>query len=151
MTAAEDGQPELAFRSADIARSFALGALECSRIYVSDEDRFAMQALAELLRDAAAAGILAESDFMGTEPALLEKLCRDSRWAERWCAFRALHRMRRSDVPPVGEGWRIIPAKLRCIDPLIAGRGRASELFPDFGGQLAAFRSQSLAYWVRGE
>ena len=39
----------LSFRDRGIAWDFALGALECSRIYVSDEDRFAMQALADII------------------------------------------------------------------------------------------------------
>lgn len=151
VTTAEDGQPELAFRDVDIAHHFALDALRCSRIYVSDEDRYAMQALSELLKDAVAEGVLAEADFMGTEPALIDKLCSQPRWEERWRAFRALSRMRRTDAKPVGEGWRIIPAKLRCIDPMIEGQGRTSALFPDFSDPLAAFRSQSLEYWVRGE
>ena len=46
----EEGQPELMFGDADVAGAFAEAALACSRIYVSDEDRYAMQMLAELLR-----------------------------------------------------------------------------------------------------
>ena len=138
------------FRDAAVARDFALGALACSRIYVSDEDRYAMQALANLLREAVAAGVLSEADFQSAEPELLEKLRRHPEWSKRWDKFRALRITCRSEKAQ-GDGWLKIPAKLRCIDPMVKGRGRASALFPDFGAALAEFRSMSLDYWVRGE
>ena len=48
----EAGQPELMFQTAEAAEDFALTALRCSEVYVSDEDRYSMQMLAELLQDA---------------------------------------------------------------------------------------------------
>ena len=48
----EDGAPELAFRTRSAASAFTAAALNCARVYVADEDRFAMEALARLLRRA---------------------------------------------------------------------------------------------------
>ena len=45
----EDGVPELVFGSPGLAARFAEAALACSKVYVSDADRYAMQALSELL------------------------------------------------------------------------------------------------------
>ena len=148
VTENEDGAPELAFRSPERAARFARQALACSRVYVSDEDRYAMQMLAELLRDAIDAGVLSEHDLMGDEPRLLRKLCRDSHWQKRWDAFCAMHALERSDRA-AGDGWRRIDAKRRCIDPLIVGQGRVSACFPDFGEDLQAFRTAPLDVWLR--
>ena len=147
----EAGEQELMFQSPARARGFALDALRCSRIYVSDADRYAMQALANLLRDAVAAGVLSEDDFMGTEPRLLDKLCRHRDWADRWRDYCAMRATRRSEAPDGAAGWMKIPAKKRCIDPMVRDVGRASALFPDFGDALAAFLAESQDYWVLGE
>ena len=48
----ESGRPELAFRTLETACAFTEASLQTARVYVADEDRFAMQALADLLRDA---------------------------------------------------------------------------------------------------
>lgn len=146
----EIGQPELVFLHAERAAQFAARALTCSRVYVSDEDRYAMQMLAELLKDAIDAGILSEYDLMGDEPRLLEKLCRTPIWRARWEAFCAMHALERTDTP-AGDGWRRIDAKRRCIDPLIAGQGRVSACDPAFGAALDEFRTASLDVWLRGK
>ena len=70
----EYGEEELCFRTPEKAARFADIALSCSKIYVCDADRYAMEMLAELLRDALAAGVLTAPDLEGTEEALLEKL-----------------------------------------------------------------------------
>ena len=148
VTANEDGAPELAFADAGLALRFAEIALRCARVYISDEDRYAMQLLSELLRDALAAGALAADDLMTDEPRLLEKLCARPEWARRWAAFRAMSRMERAQSPD-GVGWRRIDAKRRCIDPLVCGQGRVTALFPDFGRRLTEFRTAPLNAWLR--
>ena len=146
----EEGAAELGFLHADAALDFAEAALECSRIYVSDEDRYAMQMLAELVRDALAAAVISEADLRATEPELLEKLCVDPVFASRWNSFRSMSRIRRSPEDR-GGNWRQIFAKKRCIDPLIAGAGRVSAESPDFAAALAQFRAQPQDHWVLGE
>lgn len=140
---AEDGMPELQFRTAETAAAFARGALECARVYVSDEDRYAMQRLAELLRSATDLGVLDARDLMTTEAAVIAKLEADPRTAGSWRKYRALHRM-----VPAEEGdpadCRIIPAKKRCIDPLVTGIGRLSSSDPAFRAELEAFLNAPL-------
>ena len=137
--AAEDGAPEIVFSTPAVARLFCDCALACSAIYVSDADRSAMQHLAELLGDALRAGVIERSDLMGTEPAIIEKLCSDAACAAAWRGFRALNAVERG-VPgaPEADGWRVIPAKKRWINPLVNGV-RAADLFPDFAARAAAF------------
>ena len=85
----EFGETELVFRDEEKAARFAALALECSRIYVCDEDRYAMQRLAELLRAALEAGVIGEDDLASTETAVIEKLLSDPACAAEWRASAA--------------------------------------------------------------
>lgn len=125
----EDGQPELVFLHPGPAQRFAQCALECSKIYASPEDRYAMQLLAELLADAIAAGVLTEADLMTTEPEVLSRLCADDAFCRKWEAFRAMSALRIRSQPGQDGAWRVVPAKKRFIDPLICGCGRVTQLF----------------------
>ena len=147
----EYGEEELCFRTPEKAARFADLALACSKIYVSDADRYAMQILAELLRDALAAGVLTAGALAGTEEELLETLCADERFAARWRDFRSLSRIERAEQPDERDGWRRIRAKKRRIDPFVAGRGRVSALDPERGAAIAAFLSENFDDYVRGE
>ena len=150
VAAAPDGQSELAFGDLAAALGFATAALRCSRVYVSGEDRYAMQRLAELLAEALRRGVITESDLGGTEPAVIARLKADRETRHAWEAFRTLHRMRTDEAAP-RETRRVIPAKKRYIDPLVAGRGRVSELDEDFRRDLAAFLSEPQDGWLCGE
>ena len=134
---AEDGAPELAFADEATALAFGYGALRCSRIYVSDVDRYAMQRLAELLGAAVSKGVLTPADFGGTEPEVIARLKGDERTCALWEAFCALHEMVYDCVPP-GQG-RVIPAKKRYIDPLVAGKRRLSQCSADFRREMEDF------------
>ena len=147
----EYGEEELCFRTPEKAARFADLALACSRIYVSDADRYAMEILAELLQGALAAGVLTADDLRSTEEELLGKLCKDKDFAARWRAFCAMSRIERAQKPDGRDGWRLIRAKKRRIDPYVAGRGRVSALDPERGAAIAAFLSEDFDYYVRGE
>lgn len=165
----EDGAPELVFGSPAPASRFARAALACSRVYVSDEDRYAMQTLSELLARALEAGVLCPADLDGTEPPLVAKL-EASALADAWQRFRRLHRIELAETPPEktcmptaaraacppvstpdNRPWRQIPAKKRRIDPLVEGLGRVSALDADFAADLNAFLSEPQTAWLWGE
>jgi HD superfamily phosphohydrolase len=147
----EDGRGELVFQSRAAALCFAEAALACSKIYVSDEDRYAMQILSELLGDAIRRGVLAEAELDTTEPQVIARLEADADCAAAWRAFRHLTAMRRAEAPEGPGAWRQILAKKRFIDPMVAGEGRVSTLFPAFGERLRAFQNQSQEVWLCGE
>lgn len=144
----EAGQPELAFQTAEAAEDFALTALRCSEVYVSDEDRYSMQMLAELLQDATVRGVITESDLYTTEPRVISKLLSDDALAARWASYRACCKILRSEQPP-GEGnWRKISAKKRYIDPVVLHQGRMGAISPVFSEKLRAFLCQSQDVWL---
>ena len=146
----ETGEAELCFRSRDRALLFARTALACARAYVSPADRCCMQLLSELLAKAVGEGILAEADLWADEPLVIDALER-SPLAPAWEAFRSLRSVRTappSAEPPDDRPWRRIPAKKRCIDPLIRDQGRASALDPAFAADLSAFLSEPQTEWI---
>lgn len=138
---AEDGKPELAFSETEAALSFSLNALRCSKVYVSAEDRYAMQMIAELMRTAVQRGVLTEKDLYGTEPEVIELIGQDPVTAERWRRIRALHKTVRADETPAE--CRVVRAKKRYIDPLVIGRGRLSDINGQFRTELRRFLETS--------
>ena len=146
----EFGETELVFTHLEQASAFAALALRCGKVYVCDEDRYAMQRLAEVLADALQAGVIAADDLNTTEPQIIEKLTANEDAARAWRAFRSLHATETADKERSDGAWRKIYAKKRYIDPYVVGRGRVSALDADFAAALDAFRTQSQDYWVRG-
>jgi len=144
----EDGDDELVFQTATIARGFALGALQCGNVYVSAEDRYAMQMLAELLQDALADSVITWHDLYGTEANVIDKLSNNEQYATRWKRYCAMSVLQLSDAPDARAGWRKIVAKKRYIDPLVLDRGRVSALFPDFQQLLTEFINAPQDQWI---
>lgn len=151
VTEAEDGAPELAFRHIETAAAFARDALRCSRIYVSGEDRYAMQRLSELVGDALARGVITENDLYTTEPAVVARFMADEQSRAAWLRFRAYRRMVTDPARAPEAERRVIPAKKRWIDPLVIGQGRLSRLDAAFGADAAAFLAESQAGWLCAE
>ena len=144
----EDGLPELTFQTPGTASAFTESALQTARIYVADEDRFAMQVLADLLRLSLERGVLSEADLYGTEPAVIQKLLDDSVCGSLWQRFRGYaHISRRAQRPAEGQ-WLSVPAKLRYIDPLAAGAGRVSHWDPHARKLLEEFRATAFDVWL---
>ena len=147
----ESGRPELSFRTAEKAAVFARLALKTGRIYVSDEDRFAMEALADLLRRAIARGVLTRGDLMGTEPEVIEKLTADPICEQRWQTFCGYSRILRRAERPERGFWVQVDAKKRRIDPLAAGVGRVSGWDAAVREETDAFLGLDFSPWLSAE
>lgn len=144
----EFGEEELMFRSLSAALAFGNLSLDCSEIYIADADRFAMQALAQLLKDALKDSVISLSDLHTTEPEVLKKLCADETYRAKWDAFRSYRRMERSDAPI--PGWLQIDAKKRFIDPCVVSLGRLAALDSAYRARIEEFKARSLFYYVQG-
>ena len=141
-------QGELTFCTRETAAEFALAALRCSRVYVADEDRFAMEALADLLRTALDRGCLTMEDLWGTEQPVIARLTADPVCGPLWTEFRGYSRIRRTDAKPSRGRWFRVDAKLRYIDPCVAGLGPISRLDSRVGEALEAFRQTTFDDWI---
>ena len=144
----EHGTPELTFRTPEIAAEFARLALQTARVYVADEDRFAMQALADLLRQAIDCGCLQRSDLMKTEPEVIRALTADPKWEAEWERFCRYACMLRSDSCPETGYWVRVDAKKRWIDPLAQGCGRVSRWHETARREMEAFQALDFSPWL---
>lgn len=106
------------------------------------------QALADLLRDAVNRQVLTEDDLYRTESFVIQKLEADPASARRWRRFRRFCRVERSAERPENGLWFRIPAKLRYIDPLVAGLGRVSRLDAGVRQAQEAFLATDFACWI---
>ena len=140
----EHGETELSFTCADTAYRFAHDALEMSRIYVSDEDRYAMQMLSEILKRAIQKGVLSAEELYLTEETVIEKLLSDAETAGLWHAYRAMHEIVTDREAFTDGAWRVIGAKKRRIDPFVRGEGRLSEINSRFAGEIKVFMDMPL-------
>ena len=144
----ESGEDELAFRSPELACAFAQAALCNSKVYVTDEDRYSMQFLADMLRVALDGGVLREEDLYSTEPQVILKLQSGAPTAALWQQFRGFSAIHRTDQNPGLPQWMSVPAKKRCVDPLVVGHGRTTELSQALRKDMADFLNYSFAYWI---
>lgn len=140
----EHGETELSFTDAGTAYRFAHDALKVSRIYVSDEDRYAMQMLSELLKLAIKKNVLRAEELYLTEETVIERLLSDAETAGLWRGYCALHEIV-TDREAFPDGvWRVIGAKKRRIDPFVRGAGRLSEINAQFAGEIKDFMDTPL-------
>lgn len=144
----EYGNDELMFKSTLIAEFFAKTALACSKIYVSDADRYTMQILSEILAYAIEHRVIEEEDLNSTEPKVIGKLLSDAHTASFWNHFCACRHTKSAPQPGTKGYWRKIAAKQRYIDPMVQGKGRISEQSPDFADNLNTFLDSNHDYWV---
>ena len=147
----EDGEPELCFSHAEAADAFTRLALRQSEWFVSDDDRFSMQYLAEILHDAQRGGALTVDDLYTDEARVIARLLSVPAVAARWEDFRRITGTRSGPRPPDGVFSIKVAAKKRSIDPLVrtdAGLLRYTAASADYAEKLAAFRADDFDRWV---
>lgn len=143
----EENIEELAFTDLDIASKFSRFALSCSKIYVSDQDRYAMQILSELIANALERGIISRKNLYEPEDRLIVKLCSDESSKKEWENYIHLSGVSGSEPGP----WaRTIVAKKRYINPLVKGKGRVTDFDSDFKTALDEYLSWNLNYLITG-
>jgi len=147
----EQGRPELVFQTPEIAEKFTSAALKNARVYVADEDRFAMESLARLLRLALERGVLQPADLHTTEPPVIHALEEDAVCCGLWRQFCGYSRIRRREERPDETGWLQINAKKRWIDPLVQGKGRVSQWSPAVSRKMRDFCGLDFSCWLKGE
>lgn len=143
----EEGEDELMFDDFQIAEAFCLSALETSKIYVADEDRFAMQTLSELLCKHITRGVLSKNDLYRTESEVIALLQQDEEARQDWERFRALRHIHRGNHAEA----KTVLSKRRYINPYLNGKGRMVHLSDMFAQALEPFLSQRLDEPLWGE
>ena len=142
-------QDELVFQNRDMAVSFAFLSLQCSRVYTSDPDRYAMEYTARLLRKSLQQSVFVEDDFFClNESDAIERLVKSS-LRPSWYHFTRLNMIQRTDHPQ--EGYYKINAKHRYIDPMVQGQGRVSQLETAYQACLQEYLNETYDYYIKGE
>lgn len=124
----EHGTDELCFQSIDVAKEFSRISLRNSYFFVSDEDRFAMQYLADIIRFAIDNGILLPSDLYLTENEVIQKLNKDKNSSSMWKDYTELSAISTSMERLNNQYCVNVTAKKRYINPLVLVNNHPSRL-----------------------
>lgn len=147
----EDKAPELCFRTLEAAKRFTKISLKNSFWFVSDEERFAMQYLADMMKTAIRSGDILPEDLMKTETEVIRKLEQGRSVSGLWRTYTRLRaveacRQKREDRYCV----RIF-AKKRYINPLVLIKDtpvRISEADRDIKRGIEEFLEFSYDSWL---
>lgn len=147
----EYGTEELCFRSIDAAKKFTEVSLRNSQFFVSDEDRFSMQYLADIIGFAVENSILVSDDLYLTENEVIKKLNKDKKLSKMWKSYTELSDIATSSEKPENQYCVNVPAKKRFIDPLVLINNNAKRLTEiDIGirDQIQAFLNIDFNKWI---
>ncbi len=136
----EKGVPELGFASLEAAEEYTGKFLEISMILQHNEDKMAMQLLADVVKCALEINLISERDLYSLdEEYIIFKLdslvntCGDSEFSKLYKTFRNMKSVERRNSP-LENAYNInIEVKKRYVDPLVKTPGaatRVSELSP---------------------
>lgn len=144
----EKGEMELQFETLEIANRFGLLSIPTFQLYVSKEDRYAMEMLANLLRELLRLSIIEENDLMMEEDALIQKIHSSEEGKRLWNHYRSLNRVDAFPYPL--EGAVQIATKIRYIDPFVKGRGRLSQLDMGFKEKIDSLKATDFSLYLKG-
>ena len=144
----EEGVTELMFQDVQSAEDFSFAALQTSKIYVADADRFAMQTLSELLSKHIRRGVLSMNDLYKTENEVIALLLQDKKARGDWEKFRALRHIHKGNDH---TGAKVVLSKKRYINPYVNDKGRMTNISCTFAQALEQFLSSPLNEPLWGE
>jgi len=131
----EYGSEELGFNSIDKARKFVEISLRNSYLYVSNEDRFLMQYLAEIIRSALKDGTITLDDLYSIESVVIEKLKESETLSAVWNRYTNISAVTTSYEKQKDRFCVKISAKKRYINPLVL-TGDNVKRISDIDGEL---------------
>ncbi len=144
----ERGEQELMFADKNIAEEFAFCTMKCSHVYVSNEDRFTMQYLADLLKFAAESGVVSIKDLYTSEENVIEKLEQSQVTLAKWREYCGIRRVKVSPTPAADRYCTRVNAKRRYIDPFVENIGRVTEFSEKYRADVEKFFSISFDGWM---
>ncbi|MDF2590436.1 MAG: hypothetical protein K0S41_4279 [Anaerocolumna sp.] len=147
----EHGTEELVFRSIDAAKKFTEISLRNSNFFVSDEDRFAMQYLADIVGFAVVKGVLAPSDLYLTESDVIKKLYKDKQLSIMWKSYSEISAVATSIEKSENRYSVNVSAKKRYINPLVLVNNtptRLTDLDIGIRDQIQTFLNMDFNKWI---
>ena len=144
----EEGEQELAFRDFEIAEAFTEAMMVTSKVYVQDEDRYSMDLLGQIVKEAVERECLTLEDLHTEEQLVIAKMMSDEVIKEKWLNYRAIDTIEVSDV--YREGALKTNAKKRYINPLVVGKGRIYDCSTKARQLIDEFLNKNFDYYVYG-
>jgi hypothetical protein len=147
----EHGSEELCFRSVEMAKEFVGISLRNSRFYVSNEDRFLMQCLADIVRSAIKAGVLTLDDLHSTEREVIGKLRESYELSAAWDKYTGISAVAESEEELRDRYCVKVFAKKRYIVPLVQAKGgakRVSEIDAGLKMEIEEFLRLDFSKWL---
>ena len=118
----EDGIRELGFKEKNIAEEFIDGASQLWPLWVSNEDKLAMQFLADTVKKMSERNLLTKKDlYTLSEKEVIDKIenCTNEKISKCFKLFRSSTKIAESDSPVFDKYCVSITAKRRYIVPLV--------------------------------
>ena len=118
----EDGIRELGFKEKNIAEEFIDGASQLCPLWVSNEDKLAMQFLADTVKKMSEGNLLTKKDlYTLSEKEVIDKIenCTNEKISKCFKLFRNSTKIAESDSPVFDKYCVSITAKRRYIVPLV--------------------------------
>ncbi|MGL6106314.1 HD domain-containing protein [Romboutsia sp.] len=141
---------EISFTNLDKAVEFTSVSLVNSRVYTSHEDRFAMQYLADLLKEAIDNKALSLEDLYKTESEVINKLCMDDNLKLKFKEFTKFSKVVLNKEKP-NEVYSInVSAKKRYINPQLTSKERVSSLSSELSKDIDKYLKEDFNIWVSG-
>lgn len=144
-----DLQNELIFKHEKIAHFFTKRMLQCSHIYVMDEDRYAMEYLSHLIKKAIEKNVVCESDFYLKEKEFIDLLKKDQEIKNLWENYQKLNKVEHGE----NKDYFCVKvfAKKRYIDAYIKNKGRISSIDSQINQEIQQFLQLNFNYYMYGK
>ena len=140
---------EIGFKHLDLAKQFVKASLINSRTYISNEDRYAMEILARLLKDFINKKIITKEDLYTDEKEIISKINNNPYSKELFNKFRSLDYIDVSSISK--DGYIQIRAKKRYINPLIKDKGRILSLDKELSNEVESFLNIDFKEYLKGK
>lgn len=147
----EDNIDEIVFKSLSIAYQFTKKAFLTFEIYVADEDRFSMQALADIIKFANENKIITKKDLYKEEKEVIEILAHDPLTKKLWQQFCGYKTLEISSEKPRSGYWLKVNAKKRYIDAYVQKQGRIAYVLQEIKQMRDDFINKEFNYWISGK
>lgn len=134
------------FKSKDKAIMLTKVMFQCSRVYTSDENRYCMEYLANLLKTALTKKLITQDDLYTNESSVIKNICKDKELSDKWEAFCHFHQVDISHNKKAG--YYKINAKHRYFNPMI-GNQRIINQSPKFKSELNSFLGDHFDRYVK--
>ncbi len=144
-------EDEISFNTLDKALEFTSVSILNSKVYSSNEDRFSMQYLADLLKLAIDKNIIDIDDLYTTEGEVIALLEEDKELKYMLDNFRRFSQVLTSKTKPLSGYWVNIPAKRRYINPQVTSIGRISDLSKELSKDIDDFLKVDFNIWLSGK